>query len=75
MIKEVQADERVRISADYHWARGALGTISHRPLREVPSLRGMLTFAWVIFDEPQIDPDGDGPYFEAEIDLRFLSRA
>jgi hypothetical protein len=40
--------------------------------REVKSLRGMVTFYWIEFDEPQIDADGDGPYSEAEIESEFL---
>lgn len=32
-----------------------------------------MTFYWVRFDEPEQDVDGDGPYFEAEIDEADLS--
>ena len=69
----IQADQRLRICPEYHWARGVLGAVSHRPLREVTSLGGVITYAWVIFDESQIDLDGRGPYAEAEIDVHFLS--
>lgn len=40
--------------------------------KEEKSLQGLLTFFWVDFDEPQIDADGDGPYFAGAIDSRFL---
>ncbi len=42
-------------------------------IREVESLRGILSFYWVKFDEPQLDADGDGPYHEAEIDSDYLN--
>lgn len=76
---------RVSISENYHWAKNAIGTISKPPevvqemsdgwkgnVREVKSLKGVLLFYWVKFDEPQIDADGDGPYQEAEIDSNFI---
>src|SRR5260370_42227675 len=74
-------NDRVRVSTEHHWARGASATICAPPLsvvsvaegwtgltRTVESLRGPLTFYWVQFDEPQRDADGDGPYIEAEIE-------
>ena len=76
--------DRVRISDSYHWAKNTLGTVKKPEAnewlegyekgcsREVESLRGMLTFYWVEFDEPQTDADGDGPYSEAEIESEFL---
>ena len=42
-------------------------------IRLVKSLRGILSFYWIKFDEPQIDVDGDGPYQEAEIDSAYLN--
>jgi hypothetical protein len=76
---------RVKISEDYHWAKNAIGEIMQPPnfivemsegwkgnVREVKSLQGVLSFYWVKFDEPQIDADGDGPYYEAEIDANYL---
>ena len=77
--------DRIRVSADYHWAKGAIGTVMQPPdyivnmsdgwegiYRKVSSLKGMLTFYWISFDKGQIDADGDGPYGEAEIDFNYL---
>jgi hypothetical protein len=68
--------DRVRVSDDFFWAKGATGTISSpqsevteisgpwsRGLtRQEESALGMNTVYWVWFDEPQCDADGDGPY-------------
>lgn len=77
--------DRIRVSSDYHWAKDELGTIMQPPdfivnladgwdgiHRNVPSLKGMLTFYWIKFDLPQRDFDGDGPYAEAELDSAYL---
>jgi hypothetical protein len=68
--------DRVRISVEFFWARGASGTIA-RPLqtvtgisgeweggltREETSALGTHTVYWINFDEPQYDADEDGPY-------------
>jgi hypothetical protein len=73
---QLTAGDRVRVSEDFFWARGALGVIS-RPPDEVTSISGEWdgeltrqeisdlgtnTVYWVWFDEPQFDADGDGPY-------------
>jgi hypothetical protein len=31
-------------------------------------------FYWIVFDEPQRDADGDGPYVEAEVLDRYMER-
>ena len=87
MSKDFSPGNPIRISEDYHWAKGELGTIMQPPdyvvnfadgwdgnHRNVPSLQGLLVFYWVEFDQPQIDADGDGPYDEAEIDSDYLIR-
>jgi hypothetical protein len=71
MKQSIVPGSRVRVSATYHWARSAIGTVG-RKSREVGSLNGPLLFRWVEFDTPQVDADGDGPYSGAEIDVRFL---
>jgi hypothetical protein len=78
--------QRVLVGTEYHWAKGALGTVRalsphvatlarrwNGHVRAVPARQGVLHFVWVVFDAPQIDADGDGPYVEAEIDTRFLT--
>jgi len=65
--------DRVRVSEDFFWARGATGTISEPPpevltisgswdtnlTRQEVSALGEHTVYWVV---PQRDADGDGPY-------------
>jgi hypothetical protein len=84
-----QLNDRVRVSPTYHWAQGAMGTISEPPEflrlvsqtdypwegyhRFVKGREGPIEFFWVLFDEPQNDADGDGPYKGGEIDVNELS--
>lgn len=65
------AGDRVRVSDDFFWARGARGTISEPPhalcpggelTRQEISELGTNTIYWIWFDEPQFDAEGDGPY-------------
>jgi hypothetical protein len=70
------AGDRVFISPDFFWAKGATGTISAPPpevtqlsgpwdgdlTRIERSTLGEAIVYWVWFDEPQRDADGDGPY-------------
>jgi hypothetical protein len=84
--KHFLAGDRIKISESYHWAKGVSGTIEEPAAelkqwmegwtgcsKEEPSLHGLLTFYWVVFDTPQSDADGGGPYSEAAIDSEFLS--
>jgi hypothetical protein len=85
MNKLFSAGNRIKVSENYHWAKNAIGEIIQPPdcvvgmsdgwkgnVREVESLKGVLLFYWIKFDESQIDFDGDGPYHEAEIDAEYL---
>jgi hypothetical protein len=66
------AGDRVVVSPDYHWARGATATVSHQGgVRNTMS--GPVQFYVVTFDIPQEDGSGDGPYDMATIDSRFLA--
>ncbi|MGI8848818.1 MAG: hypothetical protein ACR2HT_01460 [Pyrinomonadaceae bacterium] len=86
MKENLSVESRIEISENYHWAKNAVGVVTQPPdyivemsdgwrgnIREVESLRGILSFYWVKFDEPQLDADGDGPYHEAEIDSDYLN--
>ena len=80
--------DRVRISPQYHWAKGATGTIEAPPefaqdlvadcdpwqghWRIVKGRERLMRFYWVELDEPQMDADGDGPYSAGEIDADAL---
>jgi hypothetical protein len=73
--------DRVIVSLDFYWAKGATGTISKPPAevtalsgpweggltRSEHSALGEATVYWVQFDEPQLDADGDGPYHAGSI--------
>jgi hypothetical protein len=72
----------------YHWAKGAKGTVAEpiEPVaalanadqtwegcrRTVKGAKGPIEFYWVVFDEPQVDAEGDGPYSSAEIQAEYL---
>ena len=76
MAAKFTAGDRVLISTDFYWAKGATGTISAPPpqvttlsgpwdgdlTHQQRSALGEATVYWVWFDEPQRDADGDGPY-------------
>ena len=40
--------------------------------RTVQSLKGPIEFYWVVFDQPQRDGDGDGPYLAGEVEEEYL---
>jgi hypothetical protein len=75
------AGDRIRVSHDFFWAKGATGTISTPPdavtaisgawdgglTRQEASALGTNTVYWVWFDVPQHDADGDGPYSGGQI--------
>jgi hypothetical protein len=81
MITRFFPGDRVLISTDFYWARGATGTISRPPaqvmalsgpwdndlIRTERSALGEATVYWVWFDEPQLDADGDGPFRGGQI--------
>jgi hypothetical protein len=73
--------DRILVSDDFFWAKGATGTISAPPdavtsisgawdgglTRQEVSALGTNTVYWVWFDDPQFDADGDGPYSGGQI--------
>jgi hypothetical protein len=86
MDNRFDVGSRVRVSTEYHWAKGVLGTVKLPPRevqmlardwegcsRTVKMVKGPQVFYWVAFDAPQDDGSGDGPYAEAEIDSSYLS--
>ncbi len=71
MNNQFSAGIRVKISEKYHWAKNAAGEVVQPPdyivemsngwkehLREVKSLKELLLFYWIKFNESQIDADG-----------------
>ena len=35
----------------------------------------MISFVWIMFDEPQTDGDGDGPYRGGEVELECVTKS
>jgi hypothetical protein len=81
--------DRVIVATDDPWGFcGATGVVAPPPTsvreffgddwreywRVETTLHGSRVLYWIVFDEPQIDDDGDGPYSEAEIAGRQLRR-
>jgi hypothetical protein len=80
---------RVIVSQDFFWAKGATGTVG-RPPAEIVALSGpwendgltqqersalgVNTVYFVYFDDPQFDADGDGPYRGGQIWATALNR-
>jgi hypothetical protein len=83
-----QPGDRVRISTKYNWAQDAHGIITEPPEfaqrlvqddnpwegwhHFAQGVKRPIEFYWVVFDEPQIDADGDGPYSGGEIEAEML---
>jgi hypothetical protein len=80
-MSKFKANDRIKVSQDFFWAKGAFGTISEPPAeitavsggwdegltRLEKSALGSNKVYWVWFDEPQLDADGDGPYRGGQI--------
>jgi hypothetical protein len=41
--------------------------------RLVKGRKGPIEFYWVVFDEPQHDSDGDGPYSGGEVEAEYIT--
>ena len=74
--------QRVRMRRDPSfagpWPAEPLGTIVPWPTKD-SELFVLVDHAWgqqrayfVLFDEPQLDADGDGPYYKAEVWERYI---
>ena len=81
--------DRVHVIGHSTWPKDCSGAVSDPPpsvqklsdqhpwrghIRTVPGRTGMLSFVWVVFDEAQMDGDGDGPYGAGEVNLQFVAR-
>jgi len=70
--------DRVRVSTQYHWAKGATATViggvqgdAMRFRRIVPFQDGPRTYYFLMFDQPQVDEKGED-FIGAEIEARYL---
>lgn len=80
-VSKFSPNDRIRVSDDFFWAKGATGKITEPPAevvalsgpwdnnltRQEKSALGVNTVYWVWFDSPQLDADGDGPYRGGQI--------
>ena len=61
------------------WPSEPAGRIAAHPdgasFAEVTTVSGPQRSWWVLFDEPQLDADGDGPYRESQVLERYLECA
>jgi hypothetical protein len=87
MEERFQIGQRVKVKTGCSFKSGTIGTIARPPealikvvdygeshFRKGPNFERRDYFVWIVFDEPQLDGDGDGPYPEAEIQSRCLER-
>ena len=84
--EELIAGDRVLVHRDPTrgpgpWPTEPLRAVTVHPLAEpgrvgrpTDTTTGPRWFSWVVFDDPQCDADGDGPYPESEILDRYLER-
>lgn len=85
-VMQFREGDRVIVSPDFFWAKGATGTIRRPPMEIIQiggawngltgieqSALGENIVYWVEFDEPQLDADGDGPYRAGCIHQQSLS--
>ena len=67
---------RVRRDPDFGpgpWPTEPLGTVDLHEL--VSTMQGPERTYWIMFDEPQRDADGDGPYASSQVLERYLEPA
>ena len=86
ITKKIKIGAKIRITEDCGFKAGATGTINYPPdveiiteqfnngfFRKVQVLdEEEKIFVWIVFDEPQRDSNGDGPYDEAEISSEYF---
>lgn len=82
IIEFFKVGEKVRLCGNHGFQAGVTGTIDYPPqtdvltrdfgatyFRKARTPQGETIFVWVVFDQPQFDADGDGPYAETEINI------
>lgn len=64
----------VVVSKEGGWQKNSYGTVARGP-EPVKTLLGVDYYYWVKFDKPENDLSDDGPYYEAQVLSRFVSKA
>jgi hypothetical protein len=87
-MTNLKVGDRVHVKGHWNWPNDCVGVVSEPPamvrplagkhpwhghLRSVPGRTGMIPFVWIMFDERQMDGDGDGPYRGGEVELEFVT--
>ncbi len=85
--KHFSVGQKVKLSSDGAFSKGITGLVSKAPSHVLSMSNGWIdnfkrefdtpkkgrkTFYWIVFDSPQFDEVGDGPYMEAEIEAFYL---
>lgn len=83
-VKRLYADDKIKVSKEYHWAKLATGVIKENPRpgtynrdwkgcpRTVHGPSGPLFFYWVEFDSPQKTAHGRESIKAGEIESGYL---
>lgn len=72
----VEIGTRVRVLRDPDhgpgpWPAQPTGQVASPP-EAVPVVNGTVLTYWIVFDEPQLDVDGDGPYDRSQVPEKYL---
>jgi len=89
-MNDLNIGDHVTIKGDWNWPNDCSGVIAEPPefaqklvadqepwqgfIRIVKGRKGPITFLWVVFDEPQKDGDGDGPYTGGEVEASLVAK-
>lgn len=88
-MTDLELGDRVYVKGHWNWP-DCTGTIAEPPdavqslvadehpwrghTRVVPGRTRLITFVWIVFDQPQRDSDGDGPYRIGEVEVEFVAK-
>ena len=85
ILEKFKVGQKIKVIGNQGFEIGVTGIIDYPPkvpilsedfgdnyFRQVKTLQGEKTFIWVVFDTPQFDGDGDGPYPMTEINSEYL---
>lgn len=83
-----KSGDKIIVEGDWNFPKTFSGTISEPPdtavilaensqpwsgiQRFIKGRKNLLKYYWVKFDKPQYDSDGDGPYYEGEVEDTYI---